>query len=130
MQQAGLEDVLAAARALLALAEEQRAALEGGALDRIAQLLEQRDVLLRELGARIEARGAALAGEFARAPEATRQAVLRAFASVATIDAQSEAWVRLEMRGILDELPAMEAGRRAAAAYRSRTPAAYVDTAS
>ncbi len=128
--QARLEEVLWAARELLRLAQEQRVALEAGALDRFDRLLQERATLFERLGADDPAQAAGLAAEFAAAAEPARAAVLTALADLARVDAENEAHIVSERRDILDALPAIDAGRRAAAAYRSITPAAYVDTAS
>ncbi len=128
--QARVEELIGTARALLRMAHEQRAALEAGELDRFDRLLEERTALFERLGVDDSSRAARLGAEFAAAPEAARTAVLTALEDVARMDAEHEALITSERRGILSELPALDAGRRAAAAYRSSTHAAYVDTAS
>ncbi len=125
-----LDELLATARALLRLAQEQRASIEADAHDRFDNLLEERMTLLERLGVNDAGGASSLAASFAGAPAALRAEVLAAFADLALVDAENEAELALERRSILDALPAIEVGRRAAAAYHSSVPAAYVDTAS
>ncbi len=124
------DEPLQIARELLALAEEQRVALEDGALDRFDALLEHRAALLERLGGGSSAQAGQLPAVFAHERDEA-QALVATLGAVAEIDEQNARALADQRRGILDELPALNAGSRAAAAYRSAsTSAAYVDTAS
>ena len=125
------EDVLSALDALLALGGAQSRALEANALTRFDELLERRSGLLQRLGLSDAADTEGVVAELTGAPESTRNAVLAALADLAALDSHHEAALASELRGILDTLPALDNGRRAAAAYRAPAVAtAYVDRAS
>jgi hypothetical protein len=120
--------------ALVAHTRAQGAALQAGELERYAELLERREQQLVALGISDEP-GSSAAGMLANASELTRRAAARALTQIATLDAEQRAVLEAERRAVLEELPGLDAGRRAAAAYgaqgHERGPgAAYVDAAS
>jgi hypothetical protein len=120
--------------ALAAHTREQGAALQAGDLEGYAALLERREQQLVALGISDEP-GSSAAALLANASELTRRAAGRALARIAALDAEHRAALEVERRAVLEELPGLDAGRRAAAAYgaqgREHGPgAAYVDAAS
>ena len=129
--EAGFAKLLERVRALLELGREQALALQADDFERYDALLGRREALVAELGVGDEARERSLTAVVARAPEAARAALLGALEELAEIDLRSETVLASHVRVVLDELPQMEASRRAAVAYHSaRPPAAYVDASS
>jgi hypothetical protein len=116
-------EMLGRLQSLLALAQAQGAALEAADGARFETLLDAREALLGDL---TELEHAVLASP----PEAQARA-LALLAEIASIDGKNEATLAAQLGAVRAELPALDAGRRAAAAYRPAVdPAAYVDKAS
>lgn len=107
---------------VLALAELQSAALAASDWDRFDAILDDREALLASPGL-----GAALAAT----PAEARALVSAALARIEALDAQHQALLAREQLTVREALPGLNAGRRAAAAYRGAPiTTAYVDSAS
>ena len=100
----------------------------------LAALLERREQQLVALGI-LDEPGSSAAALLTQASELTQRAASRALARIAALDAEQRAALEAQRRAVLGELPGLDAGRRAAAAYgaqgREHGPGpAYVDAAS
>ena len=120
-------------RRLFDLARSQRNALEQDQIERFAELLDERETLLRHLGALVEDAAAmpdnviafpgtpAAADEDALALETVLKGILE-------LDRNNEALLQEKMTDIQRALPAITQGQRAAAGYRiDRTPSSFID---
>ncbi len=123
--------LLAGFNELLRLAHEQTEALAGSDLDRFGVLHERRAAILTTLGVGDERREPILTDRFMGAPLAARQALVATLADLADADRRNQETLESELAAMQGELPAIDAARRAASAYRgSRLDSAYVDKAS
>lgn len=124
-------ELLAGFNELLRLAHEQTEALAGGDLDSFGALHERRASILARLGVGDEQREPLLADRFMGAPLAARQALVATLADLADVDRTNQETLESELASMQGQLPAIDAARRAASAYRgSRPSSAYVDKAS
>lgn len=123
-------------RQLFDLARSQRTALEQDQIERFAELLDEREVLLRHLGALVEDAAAMpdnviafpgtppAADEDALAQETVLKGILE-------LDRNNEALLQEKMADIQRALPAVAHARRAAAGYRiDRTPSSFINRVS
>ncbi len=123
-------------RQLFDLARSQRTALEQDQIERFAELLDEREVLLRHLGALVEDAAAMpdnviafpgtppAADEDALAQETVLKGILE-------LDRNNEALLQEKMADIQRALPAIAQGQRAAAGYRiDRTPSSFINRVS
>lgn len=123
-------------RQLFDLARSQRTALEQDQIERFAELLDERETLLRHLGALVEDAAAMpdnviafpgtppAADEDALAQETVLKGILE-------LDRNNEALLQEKMADIQRALPAVAQGQRAAAGYRiDRTPPSFINRVS
>ena len=120
-------------RRLFDLARSQRNALEQDQIERFAELLDERETLLRHLGALVED-AAAMPDNviaFPGTPAATDEDALAletVLKGILELDRNNEALLQEKMTDIQRALPAITQGQRAAAGYRiDRTPSSFID---
>lgn len=108
---------------VLALTEEQALAVEAGDWQRFHALLAQREQVMSVPD---------LANEILGGTSEQRAQIMAMLARIEWLDASHRDAILRERYAVLQELPGLEQGRRAAAAYRDSgiTSAAYVDTSS
>ena len=107
---------------LLALTEEQAVAVQDGDWARFHALLEERQQVIATPG---------LASGILGGSDGERAQAMTALAHIERLDAEHREAIARERQSLMQELPGLEAGRRAAAAYRERgVSSAYVDASS
>lgn len=116
------ENVTEVVARLLALTEEQSTAVSAGDWARFHALLEDRQQIMSTPG---------LAAHIVEGNPDERAQVMTVLARIERLDAEHREAIDRERSRLLQELPGLEAGRRAAAAYRERgVSSAYVDASS
>ena len=123
-------------RQIFELARSQRTALEQDHVERFAELLDQRETLLRHLGALVEDAAAvpdnviAFPGTPAAADE-DALALETVLKGIVELDHRNEALLQEKMADIQRALPAVAQGRRATAGYRvDRAPSSFINRVS
>ncbi len=107
---------------LLALTEEQSEAVSAGDWPRFHALLEERQHVMATPG---------LAARVVGGSGAERAQAMTLLARIEELDVAHRTAIEHERGLLLQELPGLDAGRRAAAAYRDRgVSSAYVDASS
>ncbi|MFN8638380.1 MAG: hypothetical protein U0360_02740 [Dehalococcoidia bacterium] len=126
-----MAELLAGFSELLRLAHEQTEALTRGELDWFGSLHERRASIITRMGVGDELREQVLTDRFMNAPLAARQALVATLAELGDVDRLNQDKLAGDLAAMQGELPAIDAARRAASAYRGAQPnAAYVDRAS
>ncbi len=123
-------------RQLFDLARAQRTALEQDRIERFAELLDERETLLRHLGALVEDAAAMPANVIAfpgtpAAAEEDAMALETVLKGIVELDRNNETLLQEKMTDIQRALPAITQGQRAAAGYRvDRTPSSFINRVS
>lgn len=116
-------------RQIFDLSRAQRGCIERDEYDRLAQLMDERDLLVAELQHLAEEEAAMPVNvlSFPTVEDRTQQDSLALDTVIKGIlehDQANETMLAAKMRVILDELPAFRHGQRAIAGYRSANPEA------